>query len=84
MSSDFKPFANESDVLEVGNLSVENRVDRITLQGDVELTRDRKGLALARKLKALLDATVQALEADKALPETVEAAKPRFVENPFR
>lgn len=79
----FEPFANEADVLTVGNLSVENRVDRVTLQGDVELTKDRRGLALARELKALLDATVAALEADKALPDEVEVEKPRSVRNPF-
>ena len=42
--SDFKPYANESDVLTVGNLSIENRLDRLTLHGDVELTKDKKGL----------------------------------------
>ena len=80
---DFRPYANEGDVLTVGNLSIENRVDRVTLMGDVELTRDRKGLALARHLKAVLDATVKALEADKALPEEVPVEKPRTVKNPF-
>jgi hypothetical protein len=81
--SDFKPFEGEADVLTVGNLAVENRLDRVTLQGDVELTKDRRGLALARRLKAVLDATVKALEADKALPEAVEVEKPQSVKNPF-
>ena len=81
--SDFKPFANESDVLTLGNLAIENRVDRVTLHGDVELTRDREGLALAKELKAVIDATVKALEVDNALPEAVETVKPRTVKNPF-
>ena len=81
--SDFRPYADESDALTLGNLSVENRVDRVTLQGDVELTRDQRGLALARQLKAVIDATVKALEGDKALPEAVETIKPRSVKNPF-
>ena len=79
----FEPFANEADVLTVSNLSAENRLDRVTLQGDIELTKDRRGLALARQLKAVLDATVKALEADKALPEAVEVVKARSVKNPF-
>ena len=29
--SDFRPYANESDALTLGNLSVDNRVDRVTL-----------------------------------------------------
>ena len=80
---DFKPYANEADALTVGNLSIENRLGRVTLQGDVELTKDQRGLVLARQLKAVLDATVKALEADKALPEAVEVLTPRSVENPF-
>ena len=81
--SDFRPFANESDVLTLVNLTIENRVDRISLHGDVELTRDKTGLALARQLKAIIDAAVKALEADKALPDAVQLVKPRTVKNPF-
>ena len=81
--SDFKPYANESDVLTLGNLAIKNRVDRVTLHGDVVLTRDRKGLALAKELKAVIDAIVKSLEAEKALPDRVEAVKPRSVMNPF-
>ena len=81
--SDFKPFANESDVLTLGSLAIENRVDRVTLHGDVELTRDRTGLALAKELKAVIDAIVKTLEADKALPQAVETIKPVSVKNPF-
>ena len=81
--SDFKPFDNEADVLTVGNLSIENRLDRVTLQGDVELTKDQRGLALARELHAVLGATLKALEADKALPEAVKTLQPRSVDNPF-
>lgn len=80
---DFKPFEDEAAVLTLGNLAVENRLDRVTLQGDVELTKDQRGLALARQLKAVLDATVKALEADAALPAAVEVARPRSVKNPF-
>lgn len=48
MTEKFKPYANEADVLRIGELEIENRVDRVTLTGDVELTRDKAGLALAR------------------------------------
>ena len=65
----FRPYADESDVLTVGSLTIENHVDRVTLMGDVELTRDKKGLALARELKAL--------------PEAVKVEPPQKVKNPF-
>ena len=43
----FEPYANERDVLRIGHLEIENRIDRISLTGDVVLTRDRAGLVLA-------------------------------------
>ena len=45
---------------------IEYRLDRVTLQADVELTKDRRRLALARPLKAALDATVKGLEVSGA------------------
>lgn len=81
--TDFEPYANESDVLTLGNLSIENRVDRLRVHGDADITRDRRGLAIAQRLKAVLDATVRALEADGALPDEVRTTPPRQVANPF-
>jgi len=48
MTKPFKPYANEADVLRIGELEIENRVDRVTLTGDVVLTRDQAGLAVAK------------------------------------
>ena len=80
---DFKPFGDESTVLGIGNLDIENQVDRVTLHGDVVLTRDRQGLALAKQLKAALDAVVKTLEADKRLPDAVEVKPAKTVKNPL-
>jgi Arc/MetJ-type ribon-helix-helix transcriptional regulator len=81
--SHFKPYANESDVIRIGVLEIENRTDRISLTGDVVLTRDKAGLALAKELQALMDQVVKALEAEKQLPETVEIKPAQVVKNPF-
>ena len=79
-----KPFQNESEVLSVGNLDVENRTDRITVHGNVDLTRDKEGLENARALKAVLDKIVQALESQQELPDKVAAPRePTEVKNPF-
>ena len=83
MTEKFKPYANEADVLRIGELEIENRVDRVTLIGDVVLTRDQAGLALARELQAIVDGVVNALEADKQLPDAVEVKQARSVRNPF-
>ena len=78
----FKPFANEADVLEIGNLMLENRLDRITISGDVDLTADQAGLALARRLHAQLGAVVEALEG-RALPDRLPPPDVDTIDNPF-
>ena len=83
MTEQFKPYANEADVLRVGEMEIENRLDRVTLTGDVVLTRDKAGLALARELLAIVGGVVKALEADKELPDAVKVKETRTVKNPF-
>jgi len=78
----FDPFANEAQVITIGKLMVENRLDRITLSGDVDLTADQAGLAMARELHALLGCVVRKLEA-QPLPETLPPALVKTVDNPF-
>jgi hypothetical protein len=79
----FAPFANEADVLEVGRLMLENRLDRITMSGDVDLTADRQGLAAARTLHQLLGQVVASLEARADLPEQLPPPNIESVKNPF-
>ena len=79
----FKPYASESDVIRIGALEIENRVDRVTLTGDVVLTCDQAGLALAKELQALLGQVVKALEDEEKLPEKVPVKPVQVVKNPF-
>ena len=83
MAEPFKPYANESDVLRIGDLEIENRVDRVILTGDVVLTRDKAGLALAKDLLTLMRNVVKALEDDKQLPDVVKLKEAKTVKNPF-
>lgn len=83
MSQTFKPYADEADVLRIGNLEIENRLDRVALTGDLVLTKDKAGLTLAKELQALIGGVVEALEAEKQLPETVELKAVETVKNPF-
>jgi hypothetical protein len=78
----FVPFANEADVLTIGRLSFENRLDRITVSGDIDLTADRAGLDAARALRALLDDIVKQLEA-RALPAQLPPPDVKQIDNPF-
>jgi hypothetical protein len=80
----FEPFANEAEVLSVGaDLTIENRRDRVTLVGSVDLTLDREGRRKAEALKRLLDRVTAALAAGEPLPERVETTAPERVDNPF-
>ena len=78
----FVPYANEADVIEVGRLMLENRLDRITVSGDVDLTADKRGLEAARRLHALLGQVVASLEA-KELPDQLPPPRVETVDNPF-
>lgn len=83
MSDDFKPYDNESDVIRIDHLEIENRVDRVTLMGDVVLTKDKAGLALAKELQALLGNIIQRLESDEKLPDAVQLKPASEEDNPF-
>lgn len=78
-----KPFANESDSINIGDMTVENRLDEIEMYGNLAITKDKVGLKLARELKALVDATVATLEGDKNLPDQVPPPQSDSVKNPF-
>ena len=81
----FEPFADDATVRSVGALSFENGTDRIALHGSLDLTRDKVGLAQARRLKETFEAILKVLEAGD-LPDAVADAPdaaPESVRNPF-
>jgi hypothetical protein len=80
--SKFVPYKNEADVLHIGGLSIENRLDRITISGDIDLTADQAGLADARALHRLLADVLAKLEAQQ-LPAKLPPAASASVANPF-
>ena len=78
-----KPFADDAASLQLGGLTVENGTLRIALYGNLEITRDKAGLSLARQMRALLDQVVATLETG-SLPDRVPPpVKPTTVKNPF-
>lgn len=80
--STFKPFADEEASIEIDELTVENRLDRISIYGSVQITKDKVGLQQARKLKELIDATLAALEKESQ-PDHVTITPSEKVKNPF-
>ena len=78
------PFANDSEAISLGGLTIENGADQVSLCGSLDLTRDKAGLQQARVLKAAVDAIVAALEAAQNLPhEITPPTEPEQVKNPF-
>jgi len=78
------PFQNEEESIQVGELTIENRLDRIELYGSLHITKDKAGLKLTRSLKELIDSTLKALEQEKALPDKIKTIPPENIENPFK
>jgi len=78
----FRPFKNEADSVEIGDLTIENRVDRVSIFGSIDITKDKIGLSAARQLKSVLDAVLAELQSAD-LPEKIEIKAPETVPNPF-
>jgi hypothetical protein len=80
--NEIHPFANETECLQFGGMTVENRVDRVSIYGSLDLTLDKAGLEKARQLKAIMDLTLAELERID-LPDKIFVVEPETVENPF-
>jgi len=76
------PFQNESETIQIGDLTVENRVDRVSIYGSIDITRDKEGLENLRQLKAILDLIAVELERTE-LPDKIAVVEPETVKNPF-
>lgn len=77
------PYANEEDVIHIDELDIENRIDRISIHGSVDITKDQQGLEHAFALKRQIDTIVEYLK-KQALPEKIGVEHvAKEVENPF-
>lgn len=79
-----RPFENETDSLAIDELTIENRIDQVEIYGSLAITRDRVGLERALQLKEVIDAAVQALQDDAALPDQVSFRPTDSIDNPFK
>lgn len=77
------PFANETDTCNIGNLVIENRIDRVSIYGRLEIGGNLAGQASVTAFKRLVDGIVAVLQADKNLPKMVTIEEAKEVPNPF-
>jgi hypothetical protein len=82
--SSLLPFENETQSINIDELTIENRLDRIELYGALVITRDQVGLQRALEIQTLINATVQSLQTEKNLPQAVEIKPSEKIDNPFK
>lgn len=78
------PFENETQSINIDELTIENRLDRIELYGALVITRDQIGLQRALEIQSLINATVQSLQDQTDLPQAVEIKPSETIDNPFK
>jgi len=76
------PFANETDSFSIGELTVENRLDRISIYGSIDITRDKEGLAHAETLQTLFNDIISSMK-EGDLPDKISIKPADSVSNPF-
>ncbi len=77
------PFANESESLQIDDLTIENRTDKVSIYGSIDITRDKRGLELAQAMKHLFDSILRRLSQED-LPESIPPPQNiDEVKNPF-
>jgi hypothetical protein len=84
----FKPFANDTDVMNIAGdaINIQNGTTRVSVSGELTIARDQAGLAAAQALYKALGAIVDVLQKDKALPAKLAdepTAPGGTADNPF-
>lgn len=79
----FKAFGAGIESHAIHDLTLENDVDRVSIYGNLQITKDQAGLVAAKALQAYLNDIVSILESEEHLPETLTSADLDEVENPF-
>lgn len=78
------PFENETQSIQIDELTIENRLDRIELYGALVITRDQIGLQRALEIQTLINTTVQSLQSQTDLPHALVIKPSETIDNPFK
>jgi hypothetical protein len=80
MDKPLKPFHNDNDSRQIGELTIKSQTDLIQMYGRLEIPRDKTGFAAALALKQLLDAAVDLLKSEK-LPDRLGDTPSKTIPN---
>jgi len=83
MIAPIKAFQNEEEVVTIDKLTIENRLDRVSIYGSIDITKDKIGLEYALELKKQIDAIVEQLKKED-LPDKIKILDATEMENPFQ
>lgn len=75
-------FENESETINVDEFVIENRLDRVSIYGSIDITKDKIGLEKIRAIKKQIDKIANKLE-NEDLPDEIEILAVKIVQNPF-
>lgn len=64
-------YENDTDGFTTGNLSIKNGTEMITIEGSLNITKDKQGLEAVLKLKRAVDAAIDALKRTRNLPDSL-------------
>lgn len=78
----FAPFENEEDSRMIGGLTIENRVDRVSIYGSLDVTLDGEGERKLQELEALVASLRAAFGRHPDLPEALPDPVLGSMENP--
>ncbi|MDO4450348.1 MAG: hypothetical protein Q4B79_05240 [Moraxella sp.] len=78
-------FNNDSEVLQIGGLTIENGMDSVLITGDLQIDKSALGRQQARVLYEFMQDLMTRFEALDDLPEqlTDERRASTWVDNPF-
>lgn len=79
----FKPFETETESSAIYDLTFENQLDHINIYGNLQISKDQQGLAVAQKLATFFNDVVKHLEQQPDLAEKIKIETIKEVENPF-
>lgn len=79
----FKAFENGTESHAIHDLTIENDVDRVSIYGNLQITKDQAGLKVALALQAVMNQLVQQLQSESDLPEHIQNKESDEIGNPF-